>query len=62
MTKTVDLSVMIKFPTEIIIELEKIQKQFIWPSKPKIKSKTISSGFKDRGLKNLDINKKIASL
>ena len=62
MTKTVDLSVMIKFPTEIIIELEKIQKQFIWPSKPKIKNKTISSGFKDRGLKNLDINKKIASL
>ena len=62
MTKTVDLSVMIKFPTEIIIELEKIQKQFIWPSKPKIKNKTISSSFKDRGLKNLDINKKIASL
>ena len=62
MTKTVDLSVMIKFPTEIIIELEKIQKQFIWPCKAKIKNKTISSGFKDRGLKNLDINKKIASL
>ena len=53
---------MIKFPTEIIIEFEKIQKRFIWPSKPKIKNKTISSGFKDRGLKNLDINKKIASL
>ena len=53
---------MIKFPTEIIIEFEKIQKRFIWPSKPKIKNKTISSSFKDRGLKNLDINKKIASL
>ena len=35
----------------------KIQKWFIWPTKPKIKSKTIPSDFKDRGLKNVDINK-----
>ena len=61
-TKIVDFSVMIKFPTEIIVELEKIEKRFIWPSKPKIKNETISSSFKDRGLRNVDINKKIASL
>ena len=39
-----------------------MQKQFIWSTKPKIKNETISSDFKDRGLKNVDINKKIASL
>ena len=38
---------MIKLPTEIIVELEKIQKQFIWPTKPKIKTEKISSDFKD---------------
>ena len=42
----------IKIPTEIIVELKK----FSWPTKPKIKSKTISSDFKDRGFKNVDIN------
>ena len=38
------------------------KKRFIWPSKPKIKNEAISSDFKDGGLKNVDINKKIASL
>ena len=52
---------MIKVPTEIIVELEKIQKRFIWPTKPKIKNETISSYFKDGSLKNVVINKKIAS-
>ena len=60
-SKIVYLSMMIKVPTEIIVELEKIQKRFIWPTKPKIKNETISSDFKDGGLKNVDINKKIAS-
>ena len=53
---------MIKVPTEIIVELEKIQNRFIWPTKPKIKNETISSNFKDRGFKNVDINKKVANL
>ena len=42
----------IKIPTEIIVELKKFSR----PTKPKIKSKTISSDFKDRGFKNVDIN------
>ena len=53
---------MIKVPTKIICELKKIQKQFIWPTKPTIKNETISSDFKDGDLKNVDINKRIASL
>ena len=53
---------MIKVPTEIIVELEKTQKRFIWPIKPKIKSETIYFDFNDGGFKNVDINKKIASL
>ena len=40
-------SMMIKVPTEILVELKKIQKQFIWPTKPKIRNETISSNFKD---------------
>ena len=38
--KTLAISqiVMIKDPTEIIVELKKYKKQFIWPTKPKIKN------------------------
>ena len=61
-SKIVYLSMIIKVPTEIIIELEKIQKRFTWPTKPKIKSETISSDFKDGGIKNVGIIKKTASL
>ena len=46
----------------MLFELENIQKRLIWPSKLKIKIETTSSYFKDRGFKNVDINKKIASL
>ena len=50
---------MITVPTELIVELEKIQKRFIWPTKPKqLKTKQKSSDFKDGGLKNVDIDKK----
>ena len=51
---------MIKISTEIV-QLEKIQKRFIWPIKLKIKGET-TSYFKDGGLKNVNINKKIARL
>ena len=51
-----------KFPAEMIVEFEKIQKGFIRPSKPKIKNETTSSDFKDGGLKNVDTNRKIATL
>ena len=54
---------MIKVPTEIIVELEKIKKKrFIWPTKPKIKTETISSDFNHGGLKNVDVNQKITRL
>ena len=32
---------MIRVPAELIVDLEKIEKRFIWPTKPKIKNETI---------------------
>ena len=58
--KIIYLSIMIKVPTEITIELKK--RQFIWSTKPKINNETRSFDFKDKGLKIVDINKKKASL
>ena len=37
-SKIVFLSLTSNAPTEIISELERIQKKFMWPSKPKIKN------------------------
>ena len=56
------LSLMSQVPTEIISELERIQKTFLWPSKPKIKNETLCSDFKHGGLKNFNIQKKIITL
>ena len=53
---------MIKVAAEIIVELEKILERFILLPKLKMKSETLSSDFKDQGLKNVDIDEKIASL
>ena len=39
-SKIVFLSLISKVPTEIISELERIQKTFLWPSKAKIKNET----------------------
>ena len=61
-SKIVDISIMVKDPSEILAELEKIQKRFIWPAKPKIKTETMSSNFKDGSLKNADTEKKITSI
>ena len=61
-SKIVFLSMMIKVPTEIICELKKIQKRFIWATKPKNLNATISSDFKDGSFKNVDISKEIANL
>ena len=61
-SKIVFLSLISKVPTEIISELERIQKTFLWPSKPKIKNETLCSDFKHGGLKNVDIQKEIISL
>ena len=64
-SKIVFLSLISKVLTEIINELERIQKKFsafLWPSKPKIKNETLCSDFKHGGLKNVNIQKKIISL
>ena len=39
--KIVFPSLISKVPTETISELERIQKTFLWPSKPKIKNETL---------------------
>ena len=42
-SKIVFLSLILEVPTEIISELERIQKTFLWPFKPKIKNEALSS-------------------
>ena len=39
-SKIVFVSLISKVPTEIMSELGRIQKTFLWPSKPKIKNET----------------------
>ena len=56
-SKIVFLSMISKLTTEIISELERIPKTFLWPSKPKIKIGTFCSDFKHGGLKNVNIQK-----
>ena len=60
-SKIVFLSLISKVHTEIISEIERIQKRFLWPSKPKIKNETLCSDFKHGGLKKVNIQKKIIS-
>ena len=63
-SKIVFLSLTSKVLTEIINELERIQKifsAFLWPSKPKTKNETLCSDLKHGGLKNVNIQKKIIS-
>ena len=61
-SKIVFLSLISKVPTEILIELERIQKTFLRLSKPKIEDETLSSDFKHGGLKNVNVQKKITNL
>ena len=49
---------MSKIPKDIISELKKIQKTFLWLSKPKIKNETLCFDLKHGGLKNFNIQKK----
>ena len=49
--------------TNSLIELQKIQKMFIWhSSRPKISHKTLCNNFENGGLKHLDISSKIICL
>ena len=59
-SKIVFLLLISKVLTEIISELERIQKTFLWPSKSKMKNETLCSDFKHGGLKNFNIQKKIS--
>ena len=47
----------------VVTELEKIQKSFLWEnSTSKIKHDTLCNNYKDGGLKNVDIRKKVFSV
>ena len=51
------LALLTKIPHQVVKELEKIQKSFLWKnSTPKIKHEIISRDYKDGGLKNVDIS------
>ena len=57
-SKIVFLSLISTVHTEFISEIERIHKRFLWPSKPKIKNETLCSEFKQRILKDFNIQKK----
>ena len=62
-SKIVYLGLIITMPNAIIVELEKIQKTFLWHnSQVKIKHQTLCNSFETGGLKNVDINVKTTSL
>ena len=62
-SKIVYLALIITMPNAIIVELEKIQKTFLWRnSHVKIKHQTLCNSFETGGLKNVDINVKTTSL
>ena len=59
----VNLSLVIKGPMEIISELNKIQKKFVWNgNNPKIKHFTLCYKYENGVLKNVDISSKVISL
>ena len=62
-SKIVYLAMMTPVPNQIINELYKLQKEFLWGnSKPKIKHETLCNSYDDGGLKCVDIKSKIISL
>ena len=61
--KIMHLSLVTNIPSEIINELNKILKEFIWnENNPKIKNTTLRNKYENGGLKNVDISSKIISL
>ena len=60
-SKIAFLPLISKVPTEIISELERIQKTFLWPSNQKWKMKLYADS-KHGGLKRINIQKKIINL
>ena len=61
--KIVYLTLINSFSKQLIEEIQRIQKAFIWNNlTSKIKHETLCNSFEEGGLKNVDINSKIASL
>ena len=59
-SKIVFLALLTKIPHQVVKELEKIQKSFLWKnSTPKIRHETTCKDYKDGGLKNVNISYKI---
>ena len=63
LSKILYLTLITSFSKQLIEEIQRIQKAFIWNIlTPKIKHETFCNSFEEDGLKNVDINSKIASL
>ena len=63
LSKIVYLTLITSFSEQLIKEIQGIQKAFIWNNlTPEIKHETLCNSFDKGGLKNVDINSKIASL
>ena len=62
-SKIIHFSLVTNVPTQIINELNKMQKEFIWKgSNPKIKHSTLCNKYENGGLKNADVLSKVISL
>ena len=62
-SKIIHLSLAINVPMEIINELNKMQKEFIWNgNNAKIKPSTLCNKYENGGSKNVDILSKVISL
>ena len=62
-SKILHLSLATNVPTQIINELNKTQKEFIWNgSNPKMKHSTLCNKYENGGLKNVNISSYVISL
>ena len=60
--KIVHVTLITSFSKQLIEEMQRIQKAFIWNNlTSKLKHETLCNSFEEGGLKNVDINSKIAS-
>ena len=63
LSKTVYMTLITSFSEQLIEEMQRIQKVFIWSNlTSKIKNETLSNSSEGSGLKNLYVNLKLASL
>ena len=63
LSKIIHLALVKTIPKNIIEQLNKIQKEFIWNNlKAKIKNSVLCADYKDGGMKNVNIENKIISL